>query len=76
MADDKMTYNEACKLAKQLLEEYGKAQTKKEVEDLFLAYSFVGRGSRGFGYRALCRLLFMKMSIERAMQGYKEKEQD
>ncbi len=64
-----MTYEEALKIAEKAFERYQRAETKGEVEDIFIQY---GRG--GIGYRPLCRIFFSKMPMEKALAAYKKQQ--
>ena len=61
-----MTYEEALQIASKALLRYNQAETKAEVEEIFVKY-----GREGVGYRPLCRMLFSKMSPEKALKAYK-----
>jgi len=67
---DPITYKEALNIAQKALERYQRAETKGEVEDIFLQY-----GRDGIGYRPLCRLFFTKMSLEKALRSYKKRQE-
>ena len=64
-----LTYDEAEKIARQALEDYKKAQTREEVEKLMIKY-----GRDGIGWKPLCRILFSRMPLERALKGYIKEE--
>jgi hypothetical protein len=61
-----MTYEQALEIANKALERYQRAETKAEVEEIFIKY-----GRDGIGYRPLCRLFFSHMSPEKAIRAYK-----
>ena len=67
---DPITYQEALNIAQKALERYQRAETKGEVEDIFLQY-----GRDGIGYRPLCRLFFTKMSLEKSLRSYKNRQE-
>jgi len=64
-----MTYEEALNIAQKALERYQRAETKGEVEDIFLQY-----GRDGIGYRPLCRIFFSKLSMEKALAAYRKQQ--
>jgi len=64
-----ITYEEASNIAQKALERYQRAETKGEVEDIFIQY-----GRDGIGYRPLCRIFFSKMPIEKALAAYKKRQ--
>lgn len=61
-----MTYEQGPEIAKKALERYQRAETKAEVEQIFIKY-----GRDGTGYRPLCRMFFSHMSPEKAIRAYK-----
>jgi peptide methionine sulfoxide reductase MsrA len=61
-----MTYEQALEIANKALERYQRAETKAEVEEIFIKY-----GRDGIGYRPLCRMFFSHMSPEKAIRAYK-----
>lgn len=61
-----MSYEQALEIANKALERYQRAETKAEVEEIFIKY-----GRDGIGYRPLCRLFFSHMSPEKAIRAYK-----
>lgn len=63
-----MTYDRALQIANEALEAYKKAETKAEVEEIFIRY-----GRQGIGYRPLCRIFFSQMPPENAVKAYKGK---
>ena len=66
----KMTYEQALHIANKALEEYQLAETKAEVEEIFIQY---GRG--GIGYRPLCRMFFSNLPPEKVLKAYKTNEE-
>ena len=64
-----ITYEEAVNIARKAIERYQRAETKGEVEDIFLQY-----GKDGIGYRPLCRIFFSKMAIEKALRAFKNRQ--
>lgn len=63
---EQMTYEQAQEIAKKALIRYQQAETKAEVEEIFIKY-----GRDGVGYRPLCRMFFSHMSLEKALKAYK-----
>jgi len=61
-----MTYEQALEIANKALERYQRAETKAEVDEIFIKY-----GRDGIGYRPLCRMFFSHMSPEKAIRAYK-----
>jgi len=61
-----ITYEEAIEIANKALLRYREAETKAEVEEIFLRY-----GRDGVGYRPLCRMFFSNMSPQKALAAYK-----
>jgi hypothetical protein len=59
------TFQEALQIASRAQNAYNRAETKAEVEDIFLRY-----GKNGVGYRPLCRILFSHIAPETALKGY------
>lgn len=55
---------EILEMAKRAFDAYQRSETKAEVEDIMVRY-----GKNGIGYRKLCRILFSKVPIERALKG-------
>ena len=62
-----MSYEQALRIAQKALEEYQLAETKAELEEIFIKY---GRG--GIGYRPLCRMFYSNMPPERVVKAYKQ----
>ena len=58
-----LTIQESLKLAKEAVEAYQRSETRSEVEEVMVRY-----GRNGIGYRKLCRILFSKMPIEKALR--------
>lgn len=67
MLAEQMTYEEALEIANKALLRYKQAETKAEVEEIFVKY-----GRDGVGYRPLCRMFFSNMSPEKALKAYKK----
>ncbi len=61
-----ISYEEAIEIAKKAMQRYQQAETKGEVEDIFIKY-----GREGIGYRKLCRLFFSHMPVEKVLKAYK-----
>ena len=61
-----MTYEQALEIANKALERYQRAETKAEIDEIFMKY-----GRDGIGYRPLCRMFFSHMSPEKAIRAYK-----
>jgi len=61
-----MTYEQALEIANKALERYQRAETKAEIDEIFIKY-----GRDGIGYRPLCRMFFSHMSPEKAIRAYK-----
>jgi len=68
---DRMTFEEAAEVARRALEAYQRSETRAEVEDIFVRY-----GKNGIGYRALCRIIFSHMAVDKALRGYKSQTDD
>jgi len=62
---EQITYEQALEIANKALERYQRAETKAEVEEIFIKY-----GRDGIGYRPLCRMFFSHMSPEKAIRAY------
>ena len=62
----RMTYVQALEIANKALVRYQQAETKVQVEEIFMKY-----GRDGIGYRPLCRIFFSHMSPENAVRAYK-----
>ena len=63
---EQLTYEQALDIANKALGRYLQAETKAEVEEIFIKY-----GRDGIGYRPLCRIFFSHMSPEKAVRIYK-----
>lgn len=61
-----LTYEQALEIANKALERYQRAETKAEIDEIFIKY-----GRDGIGYRPLCRMFFSHMSPEKAIRAYK-----
>jgi len=61
-----ISYDQALKIAYEALERYQQAQTKSEVEEIFIKY-----GRHGIGYRKLCKMFFSGVLPEKAVKAYK-----
>lgn len=58
-----ITREEALRIASVALNEYQLAETKEEIETIFIRY-----GRQGIGYAPLCRMFFSNMPPERAVR--------
>jgi peptide methionine sulfoxide reductase MsrA len=67
MLAGQLTFEEALDIAKKALLRYQQAETKGEVEEIFIKY-----GRDAVGYRPLCRMFFSNMSPEKALKAYKK----
>ena len=65
-----LSYDDAFKIAQRALEQYERAETKGEVEDIFIRY---GRG--GIGWKPLCRICFSKWPLKKALKVYIPKDE-
>lgn len=63
---EQMTYKQALEIAQKAIQRYEQAETKGEVEEIFIKY-----GREGIGYRPLCRMFFSRMPVEKALKAYK-----
>jgi hypothetical protein len=67
--EDEMTYDAALATAVEALNAYNRANTKQEVEEIFIKY-----GKNGIGYRSLCRMFFSQKTPEEVIQIRTKKE--
>lgn len=65
-----MTYEQGPEIAKKALERYQRAETKAEVEEIFIKY-----GRDGTGYRPLCRMVFSNLPPQKVLKVYKTNEE-
>lgn len=63
---EQLTREEALRIANKALNEYQLAETKAEIEEIFIKY-----GRHGIGYKPLCRMFFSNMQPEKAVRAYK-----
>ena len=63
---EQISYEQAIEIAKKALTRYQQAETKAEVEEIFVKY-----GREGIGYKPLCRMFFSHMPADRALRAYK-----
>ena len=63
---EELTREEALRIANKALDEYQLAETKEDIEEIFIKY-----GRHGIGYKSLCRMFFSHISPERAVKAYK-----
>jgi hypothetical protein len=61
--DKNMTREKALQLAQRALDMYKRAETKAEVEEIFIKY-----GREGIGYKPLCRMFYSHMTPENAVR--------
>ena len=65
-----LSFEEAKEIVQKAMERYERAETKGEVQDIMLQY-----GQGGVGWKPLCRVLFAKMPIEKALKAYENQEE-
>ena len=58
-----ITREEGLRIANKALNEYQLAESKAEIEEIFVKY-----GRNGIGYKALCRMFFSNMPPDRAVR--------
>ena len=60
---EQITREEALRIAARALNEYQLAESKEEIEAIFIMY-----GRQGIGYTPLCRMFFSNMPPEKAVR--------
>ncbi|MCK4785041.1 MAG: hypothetical protein KAV87_14920 [Desulfobacteraceae bacterium] len=63
---EQMPYEQALEIAQKAKQRYEQAETKGEIEEIFIKY-----GREGVGYKPLCRMFFSHMPLEKALRAYR-----